>query len=868
MMMNGPRFLFLLLCVVWVGAGCGDDSAGGTSGACADDRECAADEICRGGRCLTDTDGDGVPDAEDNCPTTVNTDQADSDGDGIGDACEEDGEPDSDGDGVPDSRDNCPEIPNGDQADADNNGVGDACEPTENDRDGDGVADAEDNCPDVVNPRQEDRDNDGVGDACDDGDGDGVVDALDNCPDISNPDQLDSDGDGLGDACDDDRDGDSIPNDQDNCPDIANPGQADSDGDGQGDACDEDQVLREDAYDADDACSFQPVVGDFQPTVEYAWSVAGGDPAPEKNQVMMTPVVINLTDDNDDGSIDERDVPDIIVSTFDTVVREGTFDLLKSGVVRAISGDGSGLIWTVDDPAVSVQAAGNIAAGDIDGDGLPEVVASRFDFRDAGVGGLVAFNHDGSVLWTSDPTPGPAITWWGGPSIADMDGDGQPEVVMGATVYNGRTGAVLASGQAGVGNNIRDNESFFIGALSVVADLDRDGNQEIITGNTIYTRQGDVVWHDPDLEDGYPAIGDFDGNGTPEIVVVSVGSVRVHDRRGNVIWGPVVVPRLGAPEQGGGRLGAPTIADFDGDGRPDVGVAGLSQYVTLEIDLGRPNTTFEEAKLWQVATQDASSNITGSSVFDFDADGRVEVVYNDEEFLRVFAGPTGEVLFERENGSFTATEYPVIVDVDNDGNAEIVVVTNNFEDWNFTPGPFAGVRVFSDVNDNWVNTRRIWNQHSYHITNVEEDGTIPASEEPSWMAHNTYRLNAQGEGRELAAPDLVADEPGVDSKVGQGCDVELRVWVSNRGAVPVLAGLPVTFYLDAVGAPSERRRTVRTTFELQPGDGERVSVLWDGFPDGEHDVVVVVDDNGLGVGDHSECHEDNNAVTIERVSCL
>jgi hypothetical protein len=36
----------------------------------------------------TDADGDGVPDATDNCPTIANTDQADADGDGVGDVCD------------------------------------------------------------------------------------------------------------------------------------------------------------------------------------------------------------------------------------------------------------------------------------------------------------------------------------------------------------------------------------------------------------------------------------------------------------------------------------------------------------------------------------------------------------------------------------------------------------------------------------------------------------------------------------------------------------------------------------------------------------------------------------------------------------
>ncbi len=62
-----------------------------------------------------DYDGDGIPDAEDNCPYTDNPGQDDGDGDGVGNAC-----------------DNCPEMPNPDQADRNWDGMGDACElPTE-----------------------------------------------------------------------------------------------------------------------------------------------------------------------------------------------------------------------------------------------------------------------------------------------------------------------------------------------------------------------------------------------------------------------------------------------------------------------------------------------------------------------------------------------------------------------------------------------------------------------------------------------------------------------------------------------------------------------------------------------------------------
>src|SRR5205809_6791704 len=55
--------------------------------------------------------------------------------------------PDSDGDGVPDSQDNCPLIPNPDQQDTDGDGIGDVC----------------DNCPTIANPDQHDTDGDGIG---------------------------------------------------------------------------------------------------------------------------------------------------------------------------------------------------------------------------------------------------------------------------------------------------------------------------------------------------------------------------------------------------------------------------------------------------------------------------------------------------------------------------------------------------------------------------------------------------------------------------------------------------------------------------------------------------------------------------------
>jgi hypothetical protein len=109
----------------------------------------------------------------------------------------------------------------------------------------------------------------------------------------------------------------------------------------------------------------------------------------------------------------------------------------------------------------------------------------------------------------------------------------------------------------------------------------------------------------------------------------------------------------------------------------------------------------------------------------------------------------GGVLLQVPRSSGTIIEYPVVADVDNDGSAEIVVVSNtSWQGMQTAPA----VQVVRDVEDRWIQARRIWNQHTYHVTNVREDGTIPQFEPPHWEGLNTFRTNAQIEGGGVCQP--------------------------------------------------------------------------------------------------------------------
>jgi hypothetical protein len=278
--------------------------------------------------------------------------------------------------------------------------------------------------------------------------------------------------------------------------------------------------------------------------------------------------------------------------------------------------------------------------------------------------------------------------------------------------------------------------------------------------------------------------------------------------------------------------------------------------------------------LWSQPSQDQSSNVTGSSVFDFDANGSAEAVYADECFLRVYEGATGKVLFSAARSSGTTYENPVIVDVDGDYRTEIVSSVNDYAGTLGCPAtdplyPSAtfeqnhGIVVLRDEQDRWAASRPVWNQHAYAVTHVGDFGQIPQTSAvlKNWKQPglNNFRQNVQGDLNALGEPDLTAGgDVGAVKCEGSTATIEARV--CNRGTLPMVSGTEVSFFDGSETGPLLCTAPIPTA--LQVGECTIVSCQAD-LGGKTIDVFVKVDPQSLS----KECHENNNAALYKGVAC-
>lgn len=574
-------------------------------------------------------------------------------------------------------------------------------------------------------------------------------------------------------------------------------------------------------------CTLPPAAfTDVLPQEEFHWGGTGTGspdaidaPFPIYSQASVVPMVMNLDDDNGDGLINEMDFPEIIFTTFNKEV------YAKDGVIRAIHGGGPNkgkdyfancgdVVWHEGDPlSMSCPAGGPIAhgfamlaVGDLDNDGVPEIVAPTED------AGLAILDNRGNIITRTAPSQWSTGHGAPSPNLANLDQAGMVEIIVGNRVFTlehdsagklaflDRFDGALNVGSAG-------------GPVSCVANVAGDSKLEVVAGTTAYvlpkppsgvTRRSEcapgatdafcagtleVLWDGQTVNgaslpaaqaDGYCAIADVLGanaalapspsnplDGRPEAVYIAKGYLVILDgETGALLRSTELYTQLGTEQVGGG---APNIDDFDGDGFPEIGTAFGFRY--LLHDLQEPSAS---CPAWPTAIADGAANTnparTPGGACTVDSDCASGAVCNTMAGLCTCLHNGWQSITEDDASGTTSSS---VFDFNGDGAAEVVYN----DECNF--------RVYNGVNGGVY-----YKQHSPSLTRIENPSIADVDNDGN--AEIVFASNNGG-----ARCSTSIDYPNGITVLGDSHDTWVsarRVWnqhayhvtnVTESGSIPV-----------------------------------------------------------------------------------
>jgi len=556
----------------------------------------------------------------------------------------------------------------------------------------------------------------------------------------------------------------------------------------------------------------------------------------------------------------------------------------------------------------------SLALGQLDGSGYLEIayVTSTNKVAVLRYNGAVWQSFLSPVINTTVINSGSAYT--NGLGIADFDQDGTPELYIGnqifsvdfsctsgpciSNVINGMT-VGTAYGNIGVSG----------GGISLAYDILPTSDcalcsgLELIAGNQIYavnvaTGQVQLVRNftgsaDANL-DGPTAIADVNLDGLMDVVVSNLnGSIYAWTPQ----TGQLVMDWAG---NGGVQRPLPFISNVYDDDLADDGLKNNSKinYPEIIVLVGTTLTAYNVSSgtpLYTLATTDTSL-ATSMVAFDFNGDGNKEIVYRDETTLRILYGgpmayaPANVNTTTRNYASFACTsgtgwEHPVIADIDNDGEAEIVLSCA------------GNICVFESVNHPWMPARPIWNQLSYNVVNVNDDGSIPQYQQDILANFNgagndiLNQFNTQLNPLEvispegfIAAPDISvgsATITNLENGIADCSNINIQYQINNTGS----AAMENKIYIYVYDHDPRTVSTASLIYQTQttqniPAGSSITQNLQFGIPPSSSpinniyiavntnpDMTVLIDQTDF-LGSYPECSYTNNIFELAIPGCL
>lgn len=545
-----------------------------------------------------------------------------------------------------------------------------------------------------------------------------------------------------------------------------------------------------------------------------------------------------------------------------------------------------GIQWTSE---AETGTYSPLVAGDMDRDGIPEVITYRVDKPDIyiidgatgktkyhiigetvypggtapaiadldldGYGELIiigddrflrCYEHDGTLKYRGTvkvgyhPGYNHAI-----PNIADFDYDGLPEINVGNQVYNGQTGALLAEGGATVSagehparvTNGRLNSFCSPVAIDALPDSFCPDCQglEIVAGNQVLsvnlaTGRVKVEVSAPVFySDGYTSVADMDRDGDLDAVVQGrkngFNTVYCWD-----IQTPTVLRERRLDNNYAEGASRVNIADLNGDGKLEISFVSYPTLYALKNDF---------SVLWRATTNDASA-VTCSSVFDFCGDGSADVIYRGESYLQIIEGASGKVKWQDDCLSATHIENPLVLDVDNDGQTEILIEcgANGSRD-------IGHVIAYEALGTPGIASRKVWNQHAYMNVNINDDLSVPRHQQNPHIVGDSLKLNGflnQYFNPTFPAPDV---DLSLQTVVCDRDSLLVTLRVTNTGEKFVLKTIPISFYRNNPQKTAAQWIGTRASgFDLQP-DSSRTFTLK--MPRVANDSVYIIfnDDHSI-----------------------